>query len=75
MSEKDALDLNEDQMGAALAEELNDVAPRRNLWPSIEEGVRRPQPKLQRRWLVPAFGSVAILGAALVAILLFATPL
>ena len=75
MSEKDGPDLNEDQIRAALAEELDEVAPRRDLWPSIQEGVRRPQPKPQRRWLVPAFGSAVILGAAVVAILLFATPL
>ena len=75
MSEKDAPDVNEDQIRAALAEELDEVAPRRDLWPSIQEGVRRPRPKPQRGWLVPAFGSAAILGAAVVAILLFATPL
>ena len=75
MREKDAPDLSEDQIRAALAEELDDVAPRRDLWPSILEGVRRPQPKLRRRWLVPAFGSIAILGAVVVAALLYTTLL
>ncbi len=75
MSEKDPPDLNEDQIKAALAEELDDVAPRRDLWPSIQEGVRRSQPRPLRRWLLPAFGSAAVLGVAVVAILLFATPL
>ncbi len=60
MTDKNDPNLNEDEIEAALAEELDEVAPRRDLWPSIRAGVRRPRPKPQRRWLVPAFVSAAV---------------
>ena len=63
MSEKDAPNMDEQRIEAALADELDDVAPRRDLWPSIQAEVHPQQPKPRRRWLVPAFGSVAILGS------------
>ena len=59
--------LTEQQIRAAFAAELDAAGPRRDPWPSIQEGVRQGRTKPQRRWLVPAFVSAAILGAVVVA--------
>lgn len=60
MREKDGPHLIDDQIAAALAEELDRVPPRRDRWPSIRAEVQRQQQKPQRRWQLPPFGSVTI---------------
>ena len=65
MREKEVPGFNEQLIEAALAEELNNIMPRRDLWPAVEAGVQRPAQKAPRRWLAPALGSVAALGVVM----------
>ena len=65
MREKEVPEFNEQLIEAALAEELNNIMPRRDLWPAVQAGVQRPAQKSPRRWLAPALGSVAALGVVM----------
>ena len=65
MREKEIPEFNEQLIEAALAEELNNIMPRRDLWPAVEAGIQRPAPKSPRRWLAPALGSAAALGVVM----------
>ena len=61
MSEREPGSFDESQLEEALAEELDQVSPRRDLWSAIEAGVQLQPPRPRRRWLVPALGSAAVL--------------
>ncbi len=52
---------NEQQIAEALAEELDGVAPRRDLWPLIQAELPRHQQK-RKRWQLPPFGPLFMLG-------------
>ncbi len=52
---------DEQQIAAALTEELDAVAPRRDLWPSIQAEVLRQQEKQRKWWQVPPFGPPVML--------------
>ena len=43
MSENGASSLDEQQIRAVLAEELDGIAPRRDLWPSVQAAVQCAQ--------------------------------
>ena len=65
MVEKGTSYPHEQQIAAALAEELDQVAPRRGLWPSIQAEVQRRQ-RQRKWWRLPPFGPpVMISGQAL----------
>ena len=59
---------------AALSEELDSVAPRRDLWPSVQAGVQRPAPKSQRHWPVTALRTAAVLGALVLGAVILTVP-
>jgi Ca-activated chloride channel family protein len=65
MREKEIPEFNEQLIEAALAEELNNIMPRRDLWPAVEAGIQSPAQKSPRRWLAPALGSAAALGVVM----------
>ena len=51
MRENSSNDLpNEHQLTAALSEELDQAAPRRDLWPSIQREINLRQLTAQRPW-------------------------
>ena len=68
MTENDALYPDEHQLAAALAEELDAVEPRRDLWPLVQAGLRLAQPRRRWRWLVPALTSAAVVVLAFILI-------
>ena len=49
------------QIAAALAKELDGVAPRRDLWPSIQAEVQRRQRNHRKWWQLPPFGPLFML--------------
>ena len=61
MTEKGTSYTDEQQITAALAEELGQVVPRRDLWPSIQTEVLRQQGKHRKWWQVPPFGPLVML--------------
>ena len=54
--------LDERQLEVALAEELDGVAPRRDLWPSVRAAAQRLQQEPQRRWRIPGLGPLVNVG-------------
>ena len=50
------------QIAAALAEELDGVTPRRDLWPLVQARLPRQERKHPRRWQLPPFGPLVMLG-------------
>ena len=68
MSGQHTSHLNEDQIAAALAGELDRASPLWDLWPSIRAEVPRRETEPWRRWLVPPFGSVTVLAGHIQAI-------
>jgi len=68
VAENDALYPDEHQLEAALAEELDAIEPRRDLWPSVLAGLHRAQPQRRWRWLVPTLASAAVVVLAFVLI-------
>ena len=74
MSERPPHDSIENELERTLAEDLDGVSPRRNLWPDIAAGIGLQQPRSRRRWLIPALGWTAALITPLVLVLL-AAPL
>ena len=61
MSERPPDDSIEHELERTLAEDLDGVSPRRNLWPDIAARVDVQQRRSWRRWLIPALGSAAAL--------------
>ena len=59
MSERPPHDSIENELERTLAEDLDGVSPRRNLWPDIAAAVDMKPPRSLRRWLIPALGSAA----------------
>ncbi|MCI0792824.1 MAG: VWA domain-containing protein [Chloroflexi bacterium] len=68
-------ELNEQLIQRALAEELDSVAPRSDLWPAVQAGVQLPAPKSQRHWVVRPLGTAAVLGALALVALLVSVPM
>ena len=62
MLEKGTAYPDERQIAEALAEELDGVAPRRDLWPLVQAGLARHQRKHRKRWQLPPFGPLVMLG-------------
>ena len=62
LNEKPAPYLEEHRIEEALAEELDRVSPRRDLWPSIQAEVLRRQQKHRKWWQLPPFGPLVMLG-------------
>ncbi|MCH8274771.1 MAG: von Willebrand factor type A domain-containing protein [Armatimonadetes bacterium] len=75
MREREFPEFNEQLIEAALAEELNSVTPRRDLWPAVQAGVQRAVQKSPRRWLVPSLGSAALIGLVVLAIVVVTVPM
>lgn len=75
MREKENPEFNEQMFEAALAEELNSVSPRRDLWPAVQAGVQRPGRKLPWRRLVPTLGSAAVVSLVLLVAAAAALPM
>ena len=62
MLEKGTQYPDDQQIAAALAEKLNQAAPRRDLWPSIQAEVQRRQQNHRKWWQLPPFGPLVMLG-------------
>ena len=61
MSQKTPDSFDERELEEALAEELDKVSPRRDLWTAIRNRLQLRPATPRRRWLVPALGSAAVL--------------
>ena len=59
---------DEKQIAEALAEELDGVAPRRDLWPSIQAELLRRQEKHRKWWQLPPFGPPEMLSGQALAL-------
>ena len=59
MRQNDIRNLNDRRIEAALADALDELEPRRDLWPSIEAGAVRSEPLPFRRWFMPVVGVAA----------------
>ena len=62
MTEKRNYNPEDQQIAAALAEKLDGVAPRRDLWPSIQAELSRRQQKQRKWWQVPYIGPLVNIG-------------
>jgi len=68
MSEQNVSHPTEQQIAAALAGELDQAAPRRDLWPAIRAEVQRRQQKPRKLWLPPPFGLATIVIGGVLAV-------
>lgn len=73
MKEQYANDPGEELVASALARMLDSAAPRRNLWPAIQEAARLQPAKSGRRWLRVALVPTAVLGSLVVAFVAFSS--
>ena len=75
MREKETPEFNEQILEADLSAELDNVAPRRDLWPAVQAGVQHPVQKSPMRRLAPAFGWTAALSLVLLVVVAVTFPM